>query len=246
MTALALRIVQPVHDTGYPPGPSIALQGSLTGDSAGLYLKWYSSLNSAASETQPELNADHSLAILNWSAPLAEFGSHVIVLAATDQERTDLSAIKAVTRSAMSGGAPPAASAPCIVHRLVAQIRTPAANGQVLSKAAATLEFLAPARWARKDAGPPEAWVADSDYQRINGIAMRLRLVPVGPPDPAHSADIPLTLATLPFIRADDKTWFRWAGALPANLGNGNHTLSLSVSGGGATTSAVRQVILAA
>ena len=65
-------------------------------------------------------------------------------------------------------------------------------------------------------------------------------------PDPAHTADIALDLASLPFFRADDKTWFRRAGALPANLGTGNYTLTLSATGGGTSASASRQVVLTA
>jgi hypothetical protein len=62
-----------------------------------------------------------------------------------------------------------------------------------------------------------------------------------------HTAEIVLDdLAALPFFRADHQTWFRWSGVLPASVGSGNYTLSLLVSGGGATASTTRQVVLAA
>jgi hypothetical protein len=245
MSALSLRITQPAHGTGLAGPAAVALRGSVSGEASVLFFKWFSSLNSAATASHPELNtADHSAAILNWSAPLAEFGSHVILLAATDQDGIGLPSVGAVTRSAMAGGAPPAAPAPCVVHRLVAQIRTPSADGQSLSKASATLEFLAPTRWAKEDPPLSGNWVADQDYQQINSIGLGLHLAPVGASDPAHTADIALDLASLPFFRADDKTWFRRTGALPANLGTGNYTLTLSATGGGATASASRQIVL--
>jgi hypothetical protein len=216
MIALALQITQPVHGKGLGSG-LVHLQGAVTGDATGLFFKWFSSLNGAATKDHPELNAaDHSSSSLSTTAALAEFGSHVIVLAAADQDGIDLPSVKAVTRSAMAGGAPPQAPAPCVVHRVVAAIRTPA--GQTLSKMSATLEFLAPVRWAKEAPPGSGAWVADTDYQGINGIALQLHLVPAGAPDPAHTADIALDLASLAFFRADDKTWFRWTGPLPANL----------------------------
>lgn len=243
MSNPALQIIQPAHGAGFPAGSPIALRAALTGASTGLYFKWYSSLNSAATANHPELNAtDHSAAILDWSHALPEFGSHVLVVAAVDDDSNP----GAVTRSAMAGGAPPDAPLPCVVHRLLAQIRTPAADGQVLAKSACTIEFLAPARWAKESPPASGTWIADGDYQRINGIAIRLRLAPAGPADAAHTAELPLDLATLPFFRADDKTWFRRTGALPANLGVGNYSLTLLVGAGAATASATRQVVLAA
>jgi hypothetical protein len=84
----------------------------------------------------------------------------------------------------------------------------------------------------------------------LNGVALRLKLAPVAAPTPANSAEIPLNLPALPFFRADDKTWLRWTGALPANLGTGAHVLSLVASAGtgaGAASAAVtRQVVLTA
>lgn len=247
MSALSLTIVQPVHGAGFAGATPVALQATLSGSASGLFFKWFSSLNALASADHPELNsADHSATVLNWNHALPEFGSHVLVIAATDQNGNDLAATQAVTRSAMAGGAPPAAPLPCVVHRLLATIRTPAANGQVLSKAATTLEFLAPLRWARENPPGSGSWVADPDYQAQNGVALAFRLAPAGAADPAHTAEVPLALASLPFFRADDKTWFRWSGALPANLGVGNYVLTLLVSGGGATATATRTVVLAA
>lgn len=243
MNSPALQIVQPVDGSAFPAGTPVALRARLTGDAAGLYVKWYSSLNSAATAEHPELNvADHSLAMLDWSAALPEFGSHALVVAALDHA----SDTAAVRRSAMAGGAPPEAPQPCVVHRLVAQIRTPATDGQVVSKGACTFEFLAPARWARETPPASNNWVADADYQRLNGISFSLRLAPAGPPDAAHTAEWSLDLASLPFFRADDATWLRRSGPLPGNLATGNYLLSLFVSAGGASAVATRQLVLVA
>lgn len=246
MIELALTILQPANDSAFNDGDAmVTLQGELSGDGSGLFFKWFSSLNSAASAGHPELNsADHSAAILDWSTPLMEFGSHVITLAAADQDAIDLASIKAISRSAMTGGAPPAAPAPCVIHRLKAEIRTPAADGQNLSRASSTLEVRAPLRMAKEDPENPGVWVRDNDYLQINGIAMKFHLAPQGPADPAHTAEIPLDMRTMPFFRTDDETWLRHSGALPGNVQNGNYVLSLIVSTGNKTATTTRNVVL--
>ena len=180
MSTLSLTIVQPVHNSVFNDADAnVPLQANLSGSSVGLYFKWYSSLNSAATAEKPELNGDHSSAALNMTAPLQAFGSHVITLAAADQEGADMGSIAAITRSGMAGGAPPAAAAPCVIHRLKAQIRMPASNGQSLSRANSTLEVLAPQPLAKLDP-TSGTWVRDQNYLQINGISMRLRLPPPG------------------------------------------------------------------
>ena len=247
MSDLSLQIIQPKDGATLTGAALVPLVGAVSGDSSGLFFKWFSSLNANATEQHPELNKDnHSAAILNWSAPLAEFGSHAIVLAAADQDKNDLASVQAVKRSAMVGGAPPeppkppvpprAPDAPpppppCVVHRLVAQIRTPAPNAQ-LSKSNATIEFLAPLRWAKQDPPGSGPWVDDTDYQKVNGITLELHIAPAGTPNPPRTR-IPFDLAPRKFVRADEKTWFQRIGPLPANLGTGKHTLTLSVRAGG-------------
>jgi hypothetical protein len=244
MSTLSLTIVQPVHNSVFNDADAnVPLQANLSGSSVGLYFKWYSSLNSAATAEKPELNGDHSSAALNMTAPLQAFGSHVITLAAADQEGADMGSIAAITRSGMAGGAPPAAAAPCVIHRLKAQIRMPASNGQSLSRANSTLEVLAPQPLAKLDP-TSGTWVRDQNYLQINGISMRLRLAPQGAADPALTAEIQLPLASTTFFRADDKTWLRRSGPLPGNLQNGNYVLSLIVSAGSKTATAARTVVL--
>lgn len=247
MADLTLTITQPTHGRGVS-GP-VALRGNAGGDTAGLFFKWFSSLNAAATQSHPEINnADHSItALAGGVSALGEFGSHALVLAATDQDAITLAAIKAVKRSAMAGGAPPAAPAPCVVHQVAgALMRTPAADGLNLSKSAATIEFLAPGAWLKPDPANASNWIANPDYQALNGLTLRLRLAPSVGASPANSADIALNLAALPFFHADDKHWLRFSGALPGNLGSGSHQLTLVASAGAASASVGRQVVLVA
>lgn len=250
MSGIALAIIQPAHGAAY--SGAVALIGSATGDTAGLSFKWFSSLNAAATAGHPEINTvDHTAACLGGTmSALAEFGSHVVVLAATDQDGIDIASIKAVRRSALAGGAPPVAPAPCVVHQVGgAAIHTPAANDLPLSKTGATVAVLTPGAWLMSDPDPDHAglWIANVIYQALNGVALRLRLAPDGAPDPDHTAEIPLVLDGLPlasFFRDGDKTWLRWTGDLPGNLGTGTHVLSLIASAGPVSATVTRRVVL--
>ena len=246
MSGIALTITQPAHGAAY--SGAVALVGSATGDTAGLFFKWFSSLNAAATAEHPELNAaDHTAACLGGTfSALAEFGSHVVVLAATDRDGIDKASIQAVRRSALAGGAPPAAPAPCVVHQVSgAAIHTPAANDLPLPKTGATVAVLTPGAWLMPDPDHAGAWIANLKYQALNGVALRLRLAPDGASDPDHTAEIPLDpLPALPFFRDGDKTWLRWTGDLPGNLGTGKHVLSLIASAGPVSATVTRRVVL--
>ena len=261
MADIVLTITQPAHGAGLN-GPT-ALTGTATSANgvAGLFFKWFSPLNANASQAHPEINsADHSLLALNGSvSALSEFGSHALLLTATDKDSIALDQVVLVQRAALAGGAPlpaplpPNPPPPCVAHQVRgALIRTPAIDNQTLSKAATntTIEVLAPGEWLKPDPLPPDGWILNDKYQLIHGVVIKLRLVPSLSPTPANSAEIALDLAALPFFRADDKSWLRWVGKLPANLGLGSHTLSLVASAGsgsGAASATVsRSVVLAA
>lgn len=247
MSDVTLAITSPAHGSAITA--PVALAGSAAGNTAGLFFKWFSSLNASATQSHPELNtANHGAAALNFAGPaLGEFGSHALVLAATDRDGIDLASIKAVTRSALAGGAPPAAPVPCVVHQLTgAAFLNPASDGLTLSKANATIDVLAPGAWVKPNPANPLTFVANTDYQAINGVALTLRFEPNGPPDAAHSADLPLALTSLPFFRQNDKTWLRRAGALPANLATGSYRLLLKASAGASVVTVTRLVVLSA
>jgi hypothetical protein len=226
-----LQILQPANGAKIAGTGAVQLQAQVTsGGTAGLFFKWYSTLNPAATTDHPELNAtDHSVSKLNWTTPL-DLGTHVISLAASDQDGNDLASIKAVTRSGFAGGAPgPANPAPCVVHRFVANLRTPAADGASLSRASTTLEALAPSRWGKKHPTVPGAYVMDTDYHAVNGIRYRFRFAPAGAPDAAKTAEVTPAASAMTFFIADDKPYVRWSGALPGNLVAGAYVLTLYV-----------------
>ena len=186
-----LSITQPAHGSVLT-GP-VTLAASAVGSTAGLFFKWYSSLYLSTDDSHPELNpSNHAASALNWALPvLGEFGSHALVLAATDQDGNAPAAIQAVQRAAMVGGAPlppplpPDPPAPCVVHQLAgAAFLNPAADGLSLSRSAATVDVLAPGTWARPNpANPALPWVANTAYQQLNGVALALRVEPDGPAD---------------------------------------------------------------
>jgi hypothetical protein len=249
MSDIALAITSPLHGSAITA--PVALAGSASGNTEGLFFKWFSSLNAGATQAHPELNTlNHGIASLNLAGPvLAEFGSHALLLAATDQDGTDLVSIKAVKRSALAGGAPPAAPAPCVVHQLAgAQFLNPAANGLALSKANATIDVLAPGAWVKPHPANPGQWVANTDYQSLNGVLLSLRFEPDGNPAGRASADLPMNMNALPVIRQNDKAWLRVAGPLPAGLGTGtgNYRLLLKASAGATVVTVTRLVVLTA
>lgn len=236
MSELSLSITQPLHGSALTA--PVALRATATGPAAGLFFKWFSSLNSQATATNPQIQrvpapTDYGPAALNGTiTALGEFGTHTVLLAATDQLGMDPVSINSVRRSGLAGGAPPEAPAPCVVHQLAgAALRLPAEGGS-LSKAAASIEFLAPGPWAVTSPLGSSNWVANPAYQGSNGVVLALRLAPVAAPTPANSATIAPAMASLPFFRDADKTWLRWTGTLPAQLGVGAHVLSLVASAG--------------
>lgn len=250
MASLQLTILEPAHGT-YLAGPgSSRLRGQLTGGSAGLFFKWYSTLNPLATQDHPELNAaDHGSAILDWAMPgPLGVGTHVITLAAADREGNDLTSTQAVIRAGFAGGAPaPGNATPCVVHRLWAILNKPPA-GAMVSKSSATLEARAPARWAKKVPPGTGPYVKDPDYHALNGIRYRFHFAPAGPADPAKTGSVTPGVDGLTFFIDADLPYVRYQGPLPGNLGTGAYTLTLFVESldGAVSHSVSRNVTLAA
>ncbi len=232
MAAVAMKILQPAHGSRIAGTADVRLQGQLpAGGGAGLFVKWYSTLNGAATSDHPELNAsDHSLAKLDWNTPL-EVGTHVITLAAADQDGTALPAIKAITRAGFSGGdAVPGNLTPCVIHRYWAILKTPGSDGLAMSKASATVEMRAPCRWAKETANGSGVYTKDFAYHAMNGIRYRFHFAPdVASPDPAKSADLVPPVDQLSFFidPGDHKPYLRWQGTLPGKLVPGAHVMTL-------------------
>jgi hypothetical protein len=251
MTAVSLRILEPRNGAALAGTTRIRLRAAvISGSAAGLFFRWFSTLNPAATAEHPELNAtNHSAAVLDWTPPAPlDVGSHVLTLAAADRDGADLDAVRAVTRAGFAGGAPDDNPNSCVVHQVVAVLRTPGADNQSLSKASATLEVRGPALWAKRQPPLTGPYVLDSDYQDVNGIRYRFRLAPDGPPDAARTTEWVPPAADLTYFIADDLPWLRWRGALPADLGTGVYVLTLfcETLDGAVRHSAARKVNLVA
>jgi hypothetical protein len=247
MAAITVQILEPANGARIAGTAPVRLRGQVVGTgTGGLFFKWYSTLNRVTGSAPPELNAtDHSAAKLDWTTTL-EVGTHVLTLAAADQESSALPAVKAITRAGFAGGAPdPANPAPCLVHRLWADLIAPAA-GATVSRASAQLVVRAPARWGKPASPGSSTYVKDPDYHAVNGIRYRFRFVPAAA-DPAREATLtPAVDAFTFFIGSGDVPSLRWQGALPANLGNGSYTLTLFVESldGAVSHSVARSIIL--
>lgn len=231
MADLALQILEPAHDAYVAGDATVAvhLHGAVAaGNPAGLFFKWYSALNPAATAAQPELNTAHGAASLVLD-PKLDVGSHVITLSATDQDSSALAAVQAITRAAFTGGGPaPGNPAPRVVHRLCATLKTPV--GATLHKASATVEFRAPARWCKEQEPGSKIYIPDPDYRAVHKIQFRFELGPDPGPDPAHTASVIVDLAAATFfIAPDDTPCVRWQGALPAQVQTGANLLTLFV-----------------
>lgn len=225
---MGLRIVQPAHGARIAGTAAVRLQGQVTsGSAAGLFFTWYSTLNPAATADHPELNAaDHSAARLDWTTAL-DVGSHVLTFAAADRDGNALATVQAITRAGSAGGAPGSANpAPCVVHRLLAVLRTPAADGASLGRASATIEMRAPVRWGKQQG---TGYVKDPAYHAVNGIRYRFRLAPDGAADPARTAEWTPGVDAFVFFVDGGQSWLRWQGALPGNVTPGAYVLTLFV-----------------
>jgi hypothetical protein len=229
MGALQLRILEPLDGARIAAAGDVRLRGEVVGGYTGtLYFRWYSTLNPAATKTAQELNAPvYDTTRLNWTTPLG-VGTHVITFAATDQQGSDTASVQAVTRGGFSGGAPvPGNNAPCVMHRLIAVLRQPTAGASV-SKASATIEMQAPARWAKKDNG---AWVLDAEYHAVNRVRFSFTFAPSGTPQGRQSTTIKPEVADLQFFMDGTTPYLRWTHAVPT-LGTqdvGAYVLTLTV-----------------
>jgi hypothetical protein len=117
-----------------------------------------------------------------------------------------------------------------------------------VSKAAATLEVRAPARWGKKPTPAATTYERDPEYHAVNGIRYRFHLAPAAP-DPAKVASLTPPVESLTFFMGSgDVPTLRWQGALPGNLGLGAYVLTLFVEtlDGAVSHSVARNITLVA
>jgi hypothetical protein len=158
-------------------------------------------------------------------------GSHIITLAASDQDGETKEAQNNTRQGGVTGGGQ--GEARRIIHVLVANFVKPSPSGPIptLSKANATLEAEAPLQWGRKKS-EPDIYEPNPDYHKVNRIRYGWRFSPLGPPGGRPSADLIPTLAQLTFDPeppAGSRPVVRYHGPLPNNLATGNYTLALRV-----------------
>jgi hypothetical protein len=157
MTAIALSIVEPRHDTVFVPSTPVKLQGapvSLPPELADvpLYYRWYSSLHLAPAPPFSLIpTSDPTVA----QAPVLVAGSHAVTLAVTDRASEDAGAQKEVRHGGVTGGAvrqhpPGELPTPCVIHVLRAVIIRPALPPKEtwkLSRAAPAIDVEGTREW---------------------------------------------------------------------------------------------------
>lgn len=210
---VALEILEPANDANVAGTNAVRLRGrQVSTGHPPLFFKWYSSQvapPSGSNDASIRVPAGGTNFDMTVSLPA---GTQVITFTTKDQPGESVAEMQSVVNAGMAGG-PPAATAPCVIHVVRANLLAPAA-GATVSKAAATLELEAPPQWA------------DASFQEINRVSFRFRLTPVGAPACRPSADLTPALV---FDNDPDNPppRLRFAGALPAGLGTGNYQLTL-------------------
>ena len=231
MSAVALTIVQPQNGAAFFQGETqvrmVGQVGELPAELAGvsLFYRWYSSLF-------PSQKDRYSINVNALNNPAAPFdatlgvGSHVISLAASDQNGETESAQNATRHGGVTGGSE--GEKQCVIHLYRAALVSPQPNA-TLNRTSTTLELdaEAPLLWWRKKPGTADVYERDTDYHEINRIRYRWRFAP-NPADGRAAADLVPSLEAL--VRPPGTaSRVRYAGPLPSGLGTGNYTLTLRV-----------------
>lgn len=232
MTAIALRIVQPVDGAVLPGATVVDLIGRVdtalvAHDGPNLFYRWYSSLFPSALNRY-SINAT---ALASPATPLSAalgVGSQVISLAVTDRPG-ETSADQVATRH---GGVTGGAEGPqrCIIHVLRANLVAPLA-GATLSRAGSQLDAEAPLHWARLDPAT-SAVTLNPDYHAINRLRYRWTFTPVGAPAGRRAATLAPAPAQLTYLPPGGPVTIarvRYSGPLPAPIDLGGYQLTLRV-----------------
>jgi hypothetical protein len=218
MAAIALRIVQPVHDAVFVAGNPIACRGEAVVPAEltdrALYYRWYSSLNPEAKENRSSLN-DAALTNVSavYSPPVLPLGSQAIVLAVSDrpgQTKADLLATRA-------GGATGGRQGPsrCVIHVVQASVLAPASEATI---SASSLKLKAKAPWA---------W-GENTYHEVNRLTYRWSLTPVAPANGPTFTSPNLGRSQLTFDKSDSSVSYE---PRLANTGyRGRYEIALTVA----------------
>jgi hypothetical protein len=227
MGAVTLKIHNPTQADNIVVGTAEAGAVRLRGQvmSSGhrpLFYKWYSNLFSVQ---QGIIGT-----ALDFQAAF-KVGSHVVLFTAKDVPGDGKDDLPGVQDSGMTGGAPPDAPAPCLVHVFMARMLNPP-PASISRNASLTLEAEAPSQWGvptltTNPPGPP--YTVNADYHRHNRIQFTW-LFRLGSAEITRRTPTP---AQMTFDQKGDGTPFVryvWPGPLPAALVAGNsYTLVLRV-----------------
>lgn len=231
LAAVDLTIVQPPNGAVFSQGETqvrlVGQVGELPAELAGvgLFYRWYSSLF----PSQQDRYSINATALgdpaVPFDAPLG-VGTHVISLAASDQDGETESAQNATRHGGVTGGSE--GESQCVVHLFRATLVSPQPNTP-LNRASNTLELdaEAPLHWWRKKPGTTDVYEINLDYHELNRIRYRWRFAP-NPADGRAAADLVPSAGAL--IRPPgSKSLVRYPGPLPSGLGTGNYTLTLRI-----------------
>lgn len=183
MTAIQLKIFEPVHDSGYRPDSQNSLVVNFRGavidlpeglENEPLYYRWYSSMNPAVAENRYALENLNDNPLTDPEQPFSKelgVGSHAITFSVSDRKDQTNNDMKAIRHGGVVGGTGnPGTNDPadgrCVIHVFKAGIIAPAA-GATLSRRC-TLIAECPLLWWRiKSDGGHEF---NADYQKINRL----------------------------------------------------------------------------
>ena len=231
MSAVELTIAEPQNGAVFFEGETqvrmVGQVGELPAElvGVGLFYRWYSSLF-------PSQKDRYSINVNALSDPAAPFdaplgvGSHVISLAASDQDQETESAQNATRHGGVTGGSQ--GEKQCVIHLFRATLVTPQPNA-ALNRTSTTLELdaEAPLQWWRTKPGTTDVYELNPDYHEINRISYRWLFEP-NPADGRAAADLIPSVETLT-RPSGTASRVRYAGPLPSGLGTGNYTLTLRV-----------------
>lgn len=239
MPPVPLTITAPAHGGAVVAGAPVALRAEAVAP-GGVVLqhRWWSTLPTDPPAPHPGDPPDLDLVAiatgLEASVRLSP-GSHVLTVSSKDQVGDDVDSLRAVQHAGTTGGAPPDAPAPCVLHVAGAGVLLPA-DGRV--SRALGVAALAPPLW------PEPA------YQALNALRYRWTFRPaagadvVVEPPPQDLVFAPGTEEAQPFLPPPPLPPRVSSG--PLTLPPGAYALTLRVTAGDAADEASRPVTVVA
>lgn len=217
MSAVELKIVEPIHNSGFIGNEQVACRGEITRLPAELlvvplYFRWYSSLFAAPAGEMDRYSVNATAKLRAEDAFLFTpgVGTQVICLAASDRPGETAADQEATQHGGIAGGSE--GEGKCVIHVFRANLIAPT-NGAIISQTSAILAAEAPTQW-----GSP-------DYHKLNRLQYRWEFVPLGAPAGRERVDF---IPDVEFDEESEPVSIRYEGPMPSTL-NGAYTLTLHV-----------------